>query len=122
MLKISAFSLLCPSGIDKITEKAQVSEDGTMVAVLHSDSPQAAADCGAAAGGSDTESNSERDHEVTAPHITDVLATSSSSSAVKVIYPVVRCIRRSRRRRGVDCPACRHQQPGAQTQTGYGRV
>lgn len=62
------------SGIDKITEKAQVSEDGTMVAVPHSDSPQATADCSAAAGGSDTESNSERDHEVTAPHITDVLA------------------------------------------------
>lgn len=56
------------SGLDKITEKAQVSEDGTMVAVPHSDSPQATADCGAAAGGSDTESNSERDHEVTAPH------------------------------------------------------
>ncbi|XP_030255155.1 protein HID1b isoform X1 [Sparus aurata] len=52
------------SGIDKITEKAQVSEDGTMVAVPHSDSPQATADCSAAAGGSDTESNSERDHEV----------------------------------------------------------
>ncbi|XP_036937356.1 protein HID1b isoform X2 [Acanthopagrus latus] len=57
-------SLEATPGIDKITEKAQVSEDGTMVAVPHSDSPQAAADCGAAAGGSDTESNSERDHEV----------------------------------------------------------
>lgn len=57
-------SLEATPGIDKITEKAQVSEDGTMVAVPHSDSPQTTADCSAAAGGSDTESNSERDHEV----------------------------------------------------------
>lgn len=56
--------ILRPLGIDKITEKAQVSEDGTMVAVPHSDSPQTAADSSAAAGASDTESNSERDHEV----------------------------------------------------------
>lgn len=56
--------VLRPLGIDKITEKAQVSEDGTMVAVPHSDSRQTAADSSAAAGASDTESNSERDHEV----------------------------------------------------------
>lgn len=52
------------SGIDKITEKSQVSEDGTMVAVPQSDSPQTTADNGATAGASDTESNSDRDHEV----------------------------------------------------------
>lgn len=46
-----------PPGIDKITEKAQVSQDGTMVAVPRSESQ---------AGASDTESNSERDGEVTA--------------------------------------------------------
>lgn len=56
--------VLRPLGIDKITEKAQVSEDGTMVAVPHSDARQTAADSSAAAGASDTESNSERDHEV----------------------------------------------------------
>uniref|UniRef100_A0A671XIL6 HID1 domain containing n=1 Tax=Sparus aurata TaxID=8175 RepID=A0A671XIL6_SPAAU len=50
-------SLEATPGIDKITEKAQVSEDGTMVAVPHSDSPQATADCSAAAGGSDTDSS-----------------------------------------------------------------
>lgn len=49
-------SLLHPPGIDKITEKAQVSQDGTMVAVPRS---------GSQAGASDTESNSERDVEVT---------------------------------------------------------
>lgn len=42
-------------GIDKITEKAQVSQDGTMVTVPRSESQ---------AGASDTESNSERDGEV----------------------------------------------------------
>lgn len=41
-----------------------MSEDGTMVAVPHSDSPQSTADSSAVAGASDTESNSERDHEV----------------------------------------------------------
>ncbi|XP_026207950.1 protein HID1b isoform X1 [Anabas testudineus] len=56
-------SLEATPGIDKITEKSQVSEDGTMVAVPHSDSPQAA-DSSAAAGASDTESNSEREPEV----------------------------------------------------------
>ncbi|XP_041830912.1 protein HID1b isoform X1 [Melanotaenia boesemani] len=50
-------------GIDKITEKSQVSEDGTMVAVPRSQSPQTPADSSAIAAASDTESNSERDHE-----------------------------------------------------------
>ncbi|XP_018544974.1 protein HID1b [Lates calcarifer] len=57
-------SLEATPGIDKITEKSQVSEDGTMVAVPQSESPQVTADNGATTGASDTESNSERDHEV----------------------------------------------------------
>ncbi|KAM3592709.1 uncharacterized protein V6R79_023888 [Siganus canaliculatus] len=52
-------SLEATPGIDKITEKSQVSEDGTMVAVPHSDSAQTAAENDA----SDTESNSDRDRE-----------------------------------------------------------
>lgn len=47
--------ILCPLGIDKITEKAQVSEEGTMVSVP---------DVPPTAGTSDTESNSDRDHKV----------------------------------------------------------
>ncbi|XP_041818575.1 protein HID1b [Chelmon rostratus] len=57
-------SLEATPGIDKITEKSQVGEDGTMIAVPHSDPPQSTAASGPAAGASDTESNSERDHEV----------------------------------------------------------
>nr|XP_020460250.1 protein HID1-like isoform X2 [Monopterus albus] len=57
-------SLEATPGIDKITEKAQVGEDGTMVAVPRSDSSQATADNSTVAGASDTESNSERDPEV----------------------------------------------------------
>uniref|UniRef100_A0A8D3C787 HID1 domain containing n=1 Tax=Scophthalmus maximus TaxID=52904 RepID=A0A8D3C787_SCOMX len=56
-------SLEATPGIDKITEKSQVTENGTLVAVPQSDSPQAAADNSAMSGASDTESNSERDHE-----------------------------------------------------------
>lgn len=75
-----------PLGIDKITEKAQVSEDGTMVAVPHSDSPQTAADSGAAAGASDTESNSERDHEVHEASHQRCSHSDYCLSAAKVIY------------------------------------
>ncbi|XP_071385557.1 protein HID1b isoform X1 [Centroberyx affinis] len=57
-------SLEATPGIDKLTEKSQISEDGTMVALPNSHSPQTAADSSAIAGASDTESNSERDHEV----------------------------------------------------------
>uniref|UniRef100_A0A8C4EW19 HID1 domain containing b n=1 Tax=Dicentrarchus labrax TaxID=13489 RepID=A0A8C4EW19_DICLA len=57
-------SLEATPGIDKITEKSRVSEDGTLVTVPHLDPPQTAADSSAGAGASDTESNSERDHEV----------------------------------------------------------
>uniref|UniRef100_M4AQZ4 HID1 domain containing n=1 Tax=Xiphophorus maculatus TaxID=8083 RepID=M4AQZ4_XIPMA len=51
-------------GIDKITEKSQVSEDGTMIALPRSSSPATPPHRGAINGASDTESNSERDHEM----------------------------------------------------------
>ncbi|KAM4524203.1 protein HID1-like isoform 2-T2 [Odontesthes bonariensis] len=54
-------SLEATPGIDKITEKSQVGEDGTLIAVPDSCSP--ANGSAAAAGASDTESNPERDHE-----------------------------------------------------------
>ncbi|KAM3859663.1 protein HID1-like [Diretmus argenteus] len=57
-------SLEATPGIDKLTEKSQVTEDGTMVALPHSRSPQTTAGSGATAGASDAESNTERDHEV----------------------------------------------------------
>uniref|UniRef100_A0A3Q3GBF6 HID1 domain containing n=1 Tax=Labrus bergylta TaxID=56723 RepID=A0A3Q3GBF6_9LABR len=58
-------SLVAIPGTDKLTEKSQVSEDGTMVSVPKIDSLQAAhPDQSAAAGTSDTESNSGRDNEV----------------------------------------------------------
>ncbi|XP_029943465.1 protein HID1-like [Salarias fasciatus] len=56
-------SLEATPGLDKITEKSQVSVDGTMVSVPHPD-PQTSVGTGATAGVSDTESNSERDPEV----------------------------------------------------------
>uniref|UniRef100_A0A671YNA2 HID1 domain containing n=1 Tax=Sparus aurata TaxID=8175 RepID=A0A671YNA2_SPAAU len=52
-------SLVAIPGIDKLTEKSQVSEDGTMVSVPKTDSPHTVpTDQSAAAGTSDTESNS----------------------------------------------------------------
>lgn len=57
-------SLEATPGIDKITEKSQVSVDGTMVAVPRSDPPQTPSDGNTGAAASDTESNSERDPEV----------------------------------------------------------
>uniref|UniRef100_A0A669BBS6 HID1 domain containing n=1 Tax=Oreochromis niloticus TaxID=8128 RepID=A0A669BBS6_ORENI len=57
-------SLEATPGIDKITEKSQVSQDGTMVTLPHSDSPHTSTKSGIAAGASDSESNSERDHKV----------------------------------------------------------
>lgn len=54
--------ILCPLGIDKITEKAQVSEEGIMVSV--SVPPSAAADT------SNTKSNVDRDHEVATVAVT----------------------------------------------------
>ncbi|KAG7491219.1 hypothetical protein MATL_G00000590 [Megalops atlanticus] len=56
-------SLAATPGIDKLTEKSQVSEDGTMVSVQQKDSPQTPSDHSGAAGASDTESNSGRDNE-----------------------------------------------------------
>ncbi|KAK0150177.1 Protein HID1 [Merluccius polli] len=52
--------------IEKLTEKSQVSEDGTMVSVPKMDSPHQphAADQSAITGTSDTESNSGRDNEL----------------------------------------------------------
>ncbi|XP_068162227.1 protein HID1-like [Antennarius striatus] len=57
-------SLEATPGIDKITEKAQVSQDGTMVAVPHSESSRITAVNSAVAGASNMESNSDKDHEV----------------------------------------------------------
>uniref|UniRef100_A0A665VX05 Protein HID1-like n=1 Tax=Echeneis naucrates TaxID=173247 RepID=A0A665VX05_ECHNA len=58
-------SLVAMPGIDKLTEKSQVSEDGTMVSIPKTDSPHTAhPDQSAVAGTSDTESNSGRDNEV----------------------------------------------------------
>ncbi|KAK9530864.1 hypothetical protein VZT92_012340 [Zoarces viviparus] len=57
-------SLEATPGLDKITEKSQVSVDGTMVTVSQPDSPQTPAGCSAVAAAGDTESNSERDQEV----------------------------------------------------------
>uniref|UniRef100_A0A4W6G105 HID1 domain containing n=1 Tax=Lates calcarifer TaxID=8187 RepID=A0A4W6G105_LATCA len=57
-------SLVAMPGIDKLTEKSQVSEDGTMVSVPKTDSPHTVSpDQSVAAGTSDTESNSGRDNE-----------------------------------------------------------
>lgn len=57
-------SLVAIPGIDKLTEKSQVSEDGTMVSLPKTDSALVAhSDQSAAAGTSDTESNSGRDNE-----------------------------------------------------------
>uniref|UniRef100_A0A8C6T7S9 HID1 domain containing n=1 Tax=Neogobius melanostomus TaxID=47308 RepID=A0A8C6T7S9_9GOBI len=57
-------SLVAIPGIDKLTEKSQVSEDGTMVSVPKTNPVHAAhPEHSAAAGTSDTESNSGRDNE-----------------------------------------------------------
>ncbi|XP_031429381.1 protein HID1 isoform X2 [Clupea harengus] len=58
-------SLVAIPAIDKLTEKSQVSEDGTMVTVSRMDSPPKTTepDPSASAGASDTESNSGRDNE-----------------------------------------------------------
>ncbi|KAL0993490.1 hypothetical protein UPYG_G00108720 [Umbra pygmaea] len=61
-------SLVAIPAIDKLTEKSQVSEDGTMVTVTKMDPPSAShhihpAELSATAGASDTESVSGRDNE-----------------------------------------------------------
>lgn len=60
----ASWIVLCVVGIDKITEKSQVSQDGTMITVPHLDSPHMSTKSSITAGASDSESNSERDHEV----------------------------------------------------------
>ncbi|KAL6477143.1 hypothetical protein MHYP_G00156420 [Metynnis hypsauchen] len=55
-------SLVAMPGIDKLTEKSQVSEDGTMVAVPQTETPRSP-EHSSVAGASDTESNSGRDNE-----------------------------------------------------------
>uniref|UniRef100_A0A673KGT6 Protein HID1-like n=1 Tax=Sinocyclocheilus rhinocerous TaxID=307959 RepID=A0A673KGT6_9TELE len=80
-------SLVAMPGIDKLTEKSQVSEDGTMVAVPQTESPQTP-EHSAAAGTSDTESISGRDNEVsgdvfyTEAEMARRRLSSSSSSAI----------------------------------------
>uniref|UniRef100_A0A671MAW7 Protein HID1-like n=1 Tax=Sinocyclocheilus anshuiensis TaxID=1608454 RepID=A0A671MAW7_9TELE len=69
-------SLVAMPGIDKLTEKSQVSEDGTMIAVPLTESPQTP-EHSAAAGTSDTESISGRDSEMARRRL-----SSSSSSAI----------------------------------------
>ncbi|CAL1588251.1 unnamed protein product [Knipowitschia caucasica] len=57
-------SLVAIPGIDKLTEKSQVSEDGTMISLTKTDCAHAAHPAPSAVGGtSDTESNSGRDNE-----------------------------------------------------------
>ncbi|XP_074476322.1 protein HID1-like [Sebastes fasciatus] len=80
-------SLEATPGIDKITERSQVSLDGTMVTVPYPDSPRTTADISAGAGASDTESNSERDHEVYHTESEAVRSRlSSASSAVAAVW------------------------------------
>ncbi|XP_053509830.1 protein HID1 isoform X3 [Ictalurus furcatus] len=55
-------SLVAMPGIDKLTEKSQVSEDGTMVTVPKTETPHSP-EHGVLSGASDTESNSGRDNE-----------------------------------------------------------
>uniref|UniRef100_A0A3Q3N8I0 HID1 domain containing a n=1 Tax=Mastacembelus armatus TaxID=205130 RepID=A0A3Q3N8I0_9TELE len=58
-------SLVAMPGIDKLTEKSQVSEDGTMVSIPKTDSPHTAPPGQSSAGAtSDTESNSGKDNEI----------------------------------------------------------
>ncbi|XP_040924361.1 protein HID1b isoform X2 [Betta splendens] len=65
-------SLEATPGIDKITEKSQVGEDGTMVAVPHSDCPQAAA--------SDAESGAEVHHAEPDPARTRLSSVSAPAA------------------------------------------
>uniref|UniRef100_A0A8C2ZT70 HID1 domain containing n=1 Tax=Cyclopterus lumpus TaxID=8103 RepID=A0A8C2ZT70_CYCLU len=68
-------SLVAIPGIEKLTEKSQVSEDGTMVSVPKTGRSQTAqSDQHAVVGTSDTESNSGRDNEVSG-RSTDVFYT-----------------------------------------------
>uniref|UniRef100_A0A8C9WLC9 HID1 domain containing n=1 Tax=Scleropages formosus TaxID=113540 RepID=A0A8C9WLC9_SCLFO len=68
-------SLAATPGIDKLTEKSQVSEDGTMVSVQQVDSPQTQSEQSGVGGASDTESNSGRDNETARKRLTSVSST-----------------------------------------------
>lgn len=62
---LSSCDCCFPVGIDKLTEKSQVSEDGTMVSIPKTDSSHAVqTEHCAASAASDTESNSGRENEV----------------------------------------------------------
>ncbi|XP_024140717.1 protein HID1b [Oryzias melastigma] len=78
-------SLEATPGIDKITEKSQVSKDGTMVAVPHS--PQSPCDSSAINGASDTESNSESGPEAHRSRADTSRSRMSSVSSVSVWSP-----------------------------------
>uniref|UniRef100_A0A7N6BKY8 HID1 domain containing b n=1 Tax=Anabas testudineus TaxID=64144 RepID=A0A7N6BKY8_ANATE len=68
-------SLVAMPGIDKLTEKSQVSEDGTMVSIPKTESPPTVqSDQSAVAGTSDTESNSGKDNEVNLRLLSKVLS------------------------------------------------
>ncbi|XP_056433505.1 protein HID1b [Gadus chalcogrammus] len=76
-------SLEATPAIDKLTEKSQVSVDGTMVTLKNRSPTQTAADTSAVAAASDTESNSEHDHEaVQSESGRRRLSSTASSSAV----------------------------------------
>lgn len=106
------------SGIDKITEKSQVSVDGTMIALPRSSSPATPPHRGAINGASDTESNSERDHEV------QQIPRCSHSvyfSAFSLFHPVIRSSQ-GHRRQEVECQASHLLSPGPLIQTGWEKV
>uniref|UniRef100_A0A671YP94 HID1 domain containing n=1 Tax=Sparus aurata TaxID=8175 RepID=A0A671YP94_SPAAU len=68
-------SLVAIPGIDKLTEKSQVSEDGTMVSVPKTDSPHTVpTDQSAAAGTSDTEYLAECGTDLDSPFLSQVLS------------------------------------------------
>ncbi|KAK5914012.1 hypothetical protein CgunFtcFv8_008481 [Champsocephalus gunnari] len=74
-------SLVAIPAIDKLTEKSQVSEDGTMVSVQKTGASQAApSEQSAVTGTSDTESNSGRENEVTEMERRHFSIASSTSS------------------------------------------
>ncbi|XP_036812218.1 protein HID1-like isoform X1 [Oncorhynchus mykiss] len=92
-------SLVAIPAIDKLTEKAQVSEDGTMVCLQHmttdqnvhspqhTHSPQSlAADTSGIAGASDTESNSGRDNEEAFQPESELARSRLSSVSSSAVY------------------------------------
>ncbi|XP_064808811.1 protein HID1-like [Oncorhynchus masou masou] len=92
-------SLVAIPAIDKLTEKAQVSEDGTMVCLQHmtidqnihspqhTPSPQSlAADTSGIAGASDTESNSGRDNEEAFQPESELARSRLSSVSSSAVY------------------------------------